>query len=214
MVATRLAVVATLCVALGPVPDAVAEGEPAALVLELAGDTEPALTPFTEIAEGTRLTLGDDAHISFVHYETCKLVTMTGGEVRVDRRRYIISRGRVEAERSQDCPRQVELSGEATGAGLLLRGGDGDAEIPLRPSFVLVGEDAERVRRIEVRHDGVPVAALDVGDRNVVWPDDAPDLTADTVYELELKSDDGEVRVFEFIAVDSGRTKLLILRLD
>lgn len=211
---TRLAMVGALCAALSPVPDAVAAGEPAALVLELTGDTEPALAPFTEIAEGTRLTLGEDAHISFVHYETCKLVTMTGGEVRVDRRRYVISRGRVEAERSQDCPRRVELSGDASGAGLLLRGGDGDAEIPLRPSFVLVGADAGRVNRIELRRDGAPVAAFDVGGRNVAWPDDAPDLVADTVYEIELQSDDGEDRVFEFIAVDRGATKLLILRLD
>lgn len=193
--------------------EASAADQPAGLVLELSGEIEPALAPFTEIIEGTRLALGDEARLSFVHYETCKLVTMTGGEVRIERRRYLIARGRVEAERSQDCPRQVQLTASGTGAGLLLRGGADEARIPLRPNFVLVGRNAPTVRRVTLLEDGRAVASLPADARNLTWPDDLPDLVADTIYELVLETEDGEQQVYEFVAV-SGRMKLLILRLD
>ena len=206
--------IAILVAASGWTGEASAADQPAGLILELTGEIEPALAPFTEIIEGTRLVLGDEARISFVHYETCKLVTMTGGEVRIDRRRYVISRGRVEAERSQDCPRQVQLTRNATGAGLLLRGGEDSAQIPLRPSFVLVGRNADEVRRVNLLEQGRMVASLPAEDRKLTWPDDLPDLVADTIYELALESEDGEEQVYEFLAVDSGRKKLLILRLD
>lgn len=99
-------------------------GQPVALVLELTGDTEPALVPFSEIEDGTEIRLGKESRLSFVHYGTCTMVIIIGGEVRVDRHRYLIRRGRVEMERTQDCPREVVLDEGGTASGALMQGSE------------------------------------------------------------------------------------------
>jgi hypothetical protein len=131
-------------------------GKPAALVLELTGDTEPALFPFAEIDDGTVIRLGEESRLGFVHYGSCKMVIMIGGEVRIEQRRYMIRRGRVESERAQECPRQVVLDEEGTAAGVLMRGGEAVSAMPLRPSFVFVGARADGIAAVEVSAGDAP----------------------------------------------------------
>ncbi len=189
-------------------------GEPAALVLELSGDTEPALFPFSEIEDGTEIRLGEESRLGFVHYGTCKVVIMIGGEVRVEQSRYLIRRGRVESERAQDCPRQVVLDEEGTAAGVLMRGGEAVSAMPLRPSFVFAGARADGIASVQVSGEGVVVAALPVDGRRAAWPDDAPDLEAGAIYAVEIAWADGTRRAYDFVAEPRGRRRQLILRLE
>jgi len=200
-------------------------GEPAALVLELSGDTEPALFPFSEIEDGTEIRLGEESRLGFIHYGTCKMVIMIGGEVRIEQSRYLIRRGRVESERVQHCPREVVLLDEegtaagvlmrgAESAGVLLRGRETVSGMPLRPSFVFVGARADRVTSVEISADGTVVATLLADGRRAAWPETAPDLEADSVYAVEIAWADGTRSTYDFVAEPRGRRRLLILRLE
>lgn len=189
-------------------------GQPAALVLELTGDTEPALFPFAEIDDGTEIRLGEESRLGFVHYGTCKMVIMIGGEVRIEQRRYMIRRGRVESERAQECPRQVVLDEEGTAAGVLMRGGEAVSAMPLRPSFVFVGARADGIAAVEVSAGDALVATLPAEGRRAAWPETAPDLEAGTVYAVEIAWVDGTRLAYDFVAEPRGRRRLLILRLE
>ena len=199
-------------------------GEPAALVVELSGEIEPALFPFSEIEDGTEIRLGEETRLGFVHYGTCKMVVMIGGEVRIERRRYMIRRGRVESERAQDCPREVVLDEEGTAAGVLMRGaesagvlmrsGETVSVMPLRPSFVFAGARADGIASVAVGAGDAVVATLPAEGRRAAWPETAPDLEADTVYTVEIAWADGTRRAYDFVAEPRGRRRLLILRLD
>jgi hypothetical protein len=189
-------------------------GQPAALVVELSGDTEPALFPFSEIEAGTEIRLSDESRLGFVHYGTCKMVIMIGGEVRIERRRYLIRRGRVESERAQDCPREVVLDVDGTAAGVLMRSGETVSAMPLRPSFVFAGARADGIASVEVRAGDVVVATLPAEGRRAAWPETAPDLEAGTVYAVEIAWADGTRRGYDFVAEPHGRQRLLILRLE
>lgn len=193
-----------------------AAAEPAALVLEVSGEVEPALLAFSEIEAGTDITLAEDARLSIVHYGTCKILTLVGGSLRVDENRYLIGRSRVETERAQGCPRQVALEGEGSAAGVLMRGGDEDAlpAMPLRPSFVFAGAEASAVARVEILVAGEPVVSLGMEGRRAAWPEDAPDLEAGTVYAVAIDKTDGSRTAYDFMAQARGARTLLILRLD
>ncbi len=189
-------------------------GQPAALVLELSGDAEPALFPFAEIEDGTEIRLGDESRLGFVHYGTCKMVIMIGGEVRIEQRRYMIRRGRVESERAQDCPREVVLDEDGTAAGVLLRGAEALSAMPLRPSFVFAGARADGIASVEISVADTVVATLPADGRRAAWPDDAPDLEAGAIYAVEIAWADGSRRAYDFVAEPRGRRRQLILRLE
>lgn len=193
-----------------------AMAEPAALVLEVSGETEPALLAFSEIEAGTDITLAEDARLGIVHYGTCKILILVGGSLRVDQNRYLIGRSRVETERTQDCPRQVALEGEGSAAGVLMRGRDEDAvpAMALRPSFIFVGGEADAVAGVEILAEGEPVASMGVEGRRAAWPEDAPDLVSGTVYAVAIAKSDGSHKAYDFIAQTRGTRALLILRLD
>ncbi len=60
--------------------------EPAALVLEMEGVSTPAVEPYTEIMAPTQITLSSGATLVFQHYQTCHIVTVTAGEVRISKK--------------------------------------------------------------------------------------------------------------------------------
>lgn len=187
--------------------------EPAGLVLELSGTAEPPVTPFTEVLAGTRLKLGDDTRFAFVHYGTCKALTMIGGEIRIELGRYMIRDGRVESERAQDCPKQITVGDAGTAAAVVIRA-TGDATLALRPELVLVGPAAGSITSIQVLAGDRLIASLPVTGPQIVWPADRPALTAGIVHRLEFAGPDGGASALEFMADDRKPDKLLIIRLD
>jgi len=206
---------AQLAVLIGLVASRALAGEPAALVLDVSGDTEPAIFPYSEIEDGTEVTLGDDARLSLIHYGTCTALTLVGGSVSIEANRYLIGRSRVEEERSQDCPNEVALAEDGTAAGVLMRDAAGGAlHLPIRPSFVMAGGSADTVERIDILSGAEPVMALPVKARHVDWPEGAPALESGSEYGVSIRRSDGSSTDYTFLANSRGPRSLVILRLD
>lgn len=192
-----------------------AADDPAALILDIAGASEPELFPFSEVTAGAKVALADDATLTFVHYGSCREVSMTGGEIAFERRRYRIKGGRVLFERTQDCPREVALNEDGTAAGLLMRGGDGSGlHLGVRPRFVLVGAKADGVVAARFVDGETEIAAVPVARRLVAWPADQPDLNAGDAYAVDLIWADGTRIRYPFEASGRVRKARVLLRLD
>lgn len=210
--AVLLGFVATSGLGVGP---ARAADDPAALILDIMGASEPELFPFSELVIGTKVALADDATLSFVHYGTCREVTVTGGEITMERRRYRVKGGRVDSERNQECPREVALNEDGTAAGLLMRGGDSSGlHLGLRPKFVIVGAKADGVVAARFKEGEQDLLSVSVERRVVAWPDGAGDLADGNAYSVELVWRDESAITYPFEASGRNRKARVILRLD
>ena len=65
-----------------------------ALVLEKSGATTPEVQPYSEIAVGATVSLSSGAKLVFLHYQTCRTVTVVGGKVAFASYTYTISKPR------------------------------------------------------------------------------------------------------------------------
>jgi hypothetical protein len=165
----------------------------AGLVLEVAGSTTLALRPYTELAPGTVVKLGPAGRLVFVHYLSCRTVTVAGGTVTVDVDRYTATGTRSEAR--TPCPRAVTLKRGGETAGLLVRGmrppresrpGPPPLTLPGAPDLVLVGDRAAEVAAVTVAQGGVTVAEVRMNGPRLSWPRSAPALQPDATYDLVL----------------------------
>jgi len=173
----------TLATAIGATARAEAQTG-AALVLSTSGTTTPVLQPFTEIAPGTTVSLAPDARLMMMHYGACRLVSVIGGEVRIDREDYKIVAGTVEREEPRPCPQRVQARGQVAGA--FLRGKPVVPTVAARPHWVLVGPMSGEVTAVRVLQDGQLIQEIGLEDRQAVWPRAAPALTPGVDYELAL----------------------------
>src|SRR5438132_2061130 len=127
------------------VSTALAQGSPgSALVVEVSGQTTPAVKPFSEIPANTTIALAPGAKLGFVHYETCRTVSVTGGKVTIGAKGYQAIGGTVSETRTP-CPRSVKVQGGGETAGLVLRGVPQQVALATRPSFVIVGARADEI---------------------------------------------------------------------
>ncbi len=214
----RTATAAILAMA-ATMPQAGAQ-KPAGLALEVVGEVSPPLMPFTEIADGTVLVLGTGGRLTFVHYNSCREVTVSGGRLTIGRLWYEVTGGRIEREARQACPNQIRVraSGGQAG-GLVLRAGPSLREFPTRPYFVLVGRRAGDIARVTVTGGGETVADLALEGRRFQWPDQLPALRHRAAYRLVLRDRDGaEAFALDFVASTTKDTEpprpLALLRVD
>ncbi|MFQ5953995.1 MAG: hypothetical protein ACE5JZ_02915 [Kiloniellales bacterium] len=210
---------AVILVAAVTMPQARAQ-KPAGLALEVVGEVSPPLAPFTEITDGTVLALGTGGRLTFAHYNTCREVTVAGGELAIGRLWYDVAGGRIEREAQQDCPKEIraQRSGGQAG-GLVLRAGPSGRELPTRPYFVLVGRRAGDITGVIVTRGGKTVADLPLDGRRFSWPDHLPALKHRGDYRLVLRGRDGsDAFSLDFIASktkDTDRPRpLTLLRVD
>jgi hypothetical protein len=98
---------------------------PAALVLEAAGAVTPALQPFTEVPEGTTVTIGPGGKLVLQHYHTCRVVTVEGGRIVVGVETYATSGVSPTQEVRRPCPRTYRLARPGEAGGTVLRSGPG-----------------------------------------------------------------------------------------
>src|SRR5262249_62088191 len=78
--------------------------EPVGIVFDLTGPAEPALQRFAELSDGGSYKLGPSTRLTFVHYRTCRVVSVVGGTVRLDQARYNIIGGGVEGDQQETWP--------------------------------------------------------------------------------------------------------------
>lgn len=179
----------------------------AAIVLDVQGPTTPAVTPAQELAGDQTIELTDQTRLTFVHLQTCKMVTVVGGTVRLQENRYLISGGEVERERKR-CPAQVQVAaaGESSAGGVVYRSFGGVPAFPVRPNILLAGANAQHITGATVKLGTQPVATLAAAQGRIVWPAAQAALAPDTDYELVLTTAAGKTISQKFRTATAGES--------
>lgn len=160
---------------------------PLALVLETSGPRIPGVRPFTELLEGTTVSLPSTSKIIFLHYHTCRTVHVVGGLITFGTEGYTITGGTKESEERTPCPRSVTLKREGETTGVLLRGlGALVLNLSPRPNVVVVGALARNYATVRVLREGKLLLETPLDSQRVRWPIGAASLVVDTEYELTL----------------------------
>ena len=186
---TRIVLAMAAALVLAPAHAALA-AQGAALVLDVSGRMQPGLTRYGEIPATTTVTLERGARLVFVHYFTCRTVTVVGGAVRVEADGYAVGSG-LASEDSTRCPRRISLKRGAEVGGIMVRGiRPPPPHAPLRlstqPSFVVVGARAGDVAAVRIVRGGQTMLEAPLAGPRFEWPAGAPELLADTDYELTV----------------------------
>ncbi len=203
------------------VPSAVAAQGAVALVVDVDGATAPMVTPYSELGNRSTVTLRPNGQMSFIHYGACRMVTVKGGRLYVDARRYSLAGGHIVSEDKTDCPREQKLAaangGAAVAAGVVMRGAGGAPHLTGYPRVVLTGAKGGMLRTAELRKDGKALGAMSVHEHLASWPAGRPALAPGTDYSVHLASADGKIMVnFQFSVAGPGipGDAAAILRLD
>lgn len=192
-------------------------GEPAALALDISGPTTPTVEPFSELETKTPIEIGPDTTIEFLHYATCKAVTVKGGRLNFTQQRFLHKGGTVLESKRAECPKTVALSGASQIGGVVFRSANGKkVTATTRPSIVLVGSQADTYREIRISQRGKTILEAKLHGRSFIYPDTAPTLEKGQQYEVTLTpSDGGKLRTFKLKA--RGKPKkytLTLIRVD
>jgi len=158
------------------------------MLMEVSGQTEPAVQALSEVQPGFTVKLAPGAKLSFVHYSTCKLVNVEGGTVTLKLTAYTVTDGKVLNEQKR-CPKRFALvAGGSTEAGALVVRGDAPRARPMaaRPIVLLAGTAADSYSAAELRSGDRLVASMAVSGRRAALPDSAPALKPGEVYQLVL----------------------------
>lgn len=198
-------------------PNLAFAGEPAALALDISGPSKPAVEPFTELETKTPIELDPETTIEFLHYATCKAVTIKGGRLNFTQQRFLHKGGTVLESKRAECPKTVALSGASQIGGVVFRSANGKkVTATTRPSIVLVGNQADTYREIRISQRGKTILEAKLHGRSFIYPDNAPTLEKGQQYEVTLTpSDGGKLRTFKLKA--RGKPKkytLTLIRVD
>ena len=141
-------------VALATTGTASAQGS-AGLVLETSGSINPPIRSYTEIPGGTALSVSDSAKLVFVHYQTCKTVTVVGGTVTITPGSYITKGGKQSDERTP-CPRKVSVRGGGELGGVVYRSVSANRGLTLQTeaAFVVSGPRASDFAVARISREG------------------------------------------------------------
>lgn len=141
---------------------AMAAEKPVAIVLEVTGNPSPTLSPYTEVTQGTTVTLPADTTIKFSHYDTCKDVTVTGGRVTFEDFEYTISDTKKVNETGAGCPQVIASNSQAANTGIaggvVFRGAPTATGklAKVQNTLILVGAKINDVARVKIEREGAP----------------------------------------------------------
>ena len=158
---------------------------PSALVLETSGPGIPGVRPYDEILGDANISLPVGARLVFLHYHTCRTVTVVGGRIRFDAETYAIVGGTKESDARTPCPRTVTVKPGGEMAGALIRSlGSAGLSTSSRPTFVVAGPRAEDFASVRVSRGDTIVLEAPLEGRRFRWPSTAEPLAAGPEYEL------------------------------
>jgi len=154
-----------------------------ALVLEIDGPVTPALRPYREIPSGTAVSLGNDGRLVFLHYASCRTLTVVGGSVTFTGGPAPILKGTAtRADVRGRCPKKFSATG--SDAAVVFRGTSA-AGTSTTPEFILVGRRADEFAAIRIQNGGGELIARALDGPRFIWPADVPPLVPGA-YVLEL----------------------------
>ena len=157
-----------------------------ALVLDVDGAVTPALRPYREIHSGTTVALTDGGRLVFLHYASCRTLTVVGGSVTFTNGPAPILKGAAtRADVRGQCPRKFSATG--TDAATVLRGGSAAAlNTSMTPEFILVGRRADEFADIRIKTGDKELLVRPLAGPHFSWPKEVPPL-APGVYSLDLR---------------------------
>lgn len=157
--------------------NAVAADAPAALVMEVSGTTRPPLAVHREIAAGTRIGLASGARIALLHYATCSIVTIAGGDVTVTEQGLQTAAPATQSAKPGPCPRvhRISLAGPGPLGGVVVSRNIGTPTPPVvaaAGALVLVtGSGAVNAAELLDANGKVVTAALPIRDNSLQLPE-------------------------------------------
>lgn len=215
---TRLTVASLLAVSvfvlIGPHHDAVA-GEPVALIVGVDGTgTEPQVTPYTEITDGTTLHLAPDTRLTFLHYQRCEEVIVENGALTLRAGSFRLIGGEIVDQAMRGCPPTGDTVSEYGLGGVLFRG---QTVLQVSPSSVVVvaGAQGAKVSKARIRPvAGGPDATVQVVGRVLDLQAFGASFRVGQEYGVELFSaDDMPVSSF-MIAPNATSRNTAVIRVD
>ena len=188
---------------------------PVAIVMAVTGSTSPSAPAMTELYTGSPISLGT-ARLTFLHYTTCKLVTVFGGTLTVTRTGFETN-GKIASNKDGPCPRIHQLEGGTT-AGIIMRG-DGATPLPVNSEVIFVGQRAAKVTAASISPDTAehrPGSDLKIDHNKVRLATGQFSLTLNTRYILSIRVSDRQQPIdFAFIAAAPREAdSLTLMRVD
>lgn len=189
----------------------------AGMVLDLHGDISPPVQKLEEVPADRALTLGPSTSVTFLHYGSCKLVTVTGpGTLELSMGNRWENRDlKVDKEESGPCPRRYELEGSS--AGMIMRNIGAVLSLSSQPEIWLAGPHAREIATGEIVNAADPTAPIRVAstDGRLLTPAGTPPLKDKETYYLRLADRSGSRRYELTFLVNenlvAGEPLLLIL---
>jgi hypothetical protein len=168
-------------------PVAALAAEPAALVLDVSGMIEPEVALYDEVADGTVLQLGDDAHLTLSHYGICEEVAITGGTVSIGLENLDLEGSQVESRTRVQCPDSITMSAaDLINMSVTLRSARTARVMAPTPDFVIAGKWGRQFDRLDVHGKGGRMATMSVVAGRASWPADAQPLAIGESYVVVL----------------------------
>jgi hypothetical protein len=151
-----------LLVCTGVAPEACADSNSIALVMDISGATTPPLAVHREIAPGTHIDLAPGTRISLLHYPTCTIVTLTGGSATVTDETIEAKPADVESNKPGPCPRihKITRTGPGPLGGVVVTRGEPKltADVAADSNVILSGNaaaDATGVQVLDANHQPI-----------------------------------------------------------
>lgn len=191
--------------------------EAVALVLEISGIATPTVAAYGELRAGQKVSLAADARLRFVHYKSCRMVRVRGGEVTFLPSGHLFRDGETESDEIRTCPKRLAGGAKSgTAGGLVMRGGGPNTlQLPAQPALMIVGARTSSFSRVYLQGAAGPRIALERVGSEPLWRYAGPLLPAGS-YALVAAARDGTTLVNETVAVtgESRSPEIAILRVD
>lgn len=194
-----------------------AAGEPPGMVMKLTGDTVPPLREHQEIPADTAVKLAPGTSLTFVHYQKCKRVTITGGTLTLSEGDYALDGGTVDSEKNFPCPPVRHIAAAGDSAAVVSRGIS--PRFPLNAEFIFTGRHAGAITSAEIYLDdsgepGEPVSRLVLAEDHASLPG-APALKPNKRYMLKVETSSRTAPIeVKFISGQPAEDSLVVLRID
>ncbi len=195
----------------GPIGD----GEPRALIMDIAGFSDPAIEAFDELNDGAEVKLEAKAELAMTFYPTCEDLTIRGGTFKISDGKLAIKDGEVLTRTKGECPGHVKLSpADVVNASIVTRTITPRPWISTDPLMIgLAGSKAGKYENIGVYSTDGKIFEAPLTGRGVVWPEGAAKLVPGEQYTIVLTGKD--IQTFAArVSPDEKAPRVTVFRLN